>query len=240
MWETVKDVYTWIEQIISGVSGKQTAMEDVAVGKQTRVEVSKKQTAAEDIVVGKQTRAEVSRKQTVAEDVAIQKQTAVEDVAVGKRLQGDEAIGKDVTASSGGATKGDMRKKLREGEKTEDGNDLEYEVLDSLEDFDWDLAYRKDPVFRTTYQRVMESGPSNGFEVQVDGTLRFKTSTGPKICIPARLLREVLHIANDTLGYMGYRKTYDHITQNYYRPRLATYVEKYVNGCLECSINKTL
>ena len=34
-----------------------------------------------------------------------------------------------------------MRKKSREGEKTEDGNNLEYKILDSLEDFNWDLAY---------------------------------------------------------------------------------------------------
>ena len=39
---------------------------------------------------------------------------------------------------------------------------------------------------------------------------------------------------------MGYRKTFDRITQNYYRPRLATYVARYIAGCLKCSVNKTL
>ena len=39
---------------------------------------------------------------------------------------------------------------------------------------------------------------------------------------------------------MGYKKTYDRITQKYYHPGLSAYVEGYVFGCPKCSINKVL
>ena len=89
--------------------------------------------------------------------------------------------------------------------------------MKSMEEPDWDAAYRKDPVFRTIYTKVM-TGSTDGFTVQVDGTMTFDTTTGTKICIPAALLHEVLHIAHDTLGHMGYTKTYSRITQHYHRP----------------------
>ena len=124
--------------------------------------------------------------------------------------------------------------------KKKDSVGIEYAILENAGDFNWDTAYRKDPVFRSIYKRISMSGvPHEGYEIWPDGTMSFETSKGPHACILAALLREVLHIAHDSLGHMGYKKTYSHITSSFYRPRLSTYVEQYISGCPKCSVNKT-
>jgi len=95
-------------------------------------------------------------------------------------------------------------------------------------------------VFRSIYKWILISGTlHDGYEIRPDGTMSFDTIKEPKTCIPAALLREVLHITHDSLGHMGYRKTYNRITSNFYRPRLSAYVEQYVSRYPKCCVNKT-
>ena len=128
-----------------------------------------------------------------------------------------------------------LRRDGTENVGSEEG--LEYKVMNDIGDLNWDEAYRKDPVLQSIYKKVLETGPCDECEV-TDGLLTFNAMTGTKTCIPSALMREVLHIAHDSLGQMGYKKTYDRIAERYYRPKLSAYVEKYVSSCSKCSINK--
>ena len=123
------------------------------------------------------------------------------------------------------------------GEKAEDQN-WEATVMDNIDDFSWDCAYIQDPIFQTTYKKIVAGGEVDGFKMHKNRMLTFETSTGEKVCIPANLLREVIHVAHDILEHIGYKKTYNRIAQKYYRPGMSKQVEQYVFGCPKCSINK--
>jgi len=122
----------------------------------------------------------------------------------------------------------------------ESGRDMEYAILENAGDFSWDIAYRKDPVFRSIYKRISISwAPHDAYEIWADGTMSFVTAKGPRTCIPAALLREVLHITHDSLWHRGNKKMYSWITSSFYRPRLSTYVTQYVSRCSKYCVNKT-
>src|SRR5258705_10772043 len=115
---------------------------------------------------------------------------------------------------------------------------VEYKLLQTMEEFDWDGAYKRDPVFQKIYKKCsMNNEDPDGYSIS-GSLLQFTTSKGIRTCIPTTLLREVLHIAHDTLGHGGYTKTYDRIPANYYRPKLAAYIEDYVARCPKCTVNK--
>src|SRR5258706_18683 len=119
------------------------------------------------------------------------------------------------------------------------GLPVEYKLLETIEEFDWDGAYKRDPVFQKIDKKCSTNNEDHdGYSIS-GSLLQFTTSKGIRTCIPTTLLREVLHIAHDTLGHGGYKKTYDRITANYYRPKLAAYVEDYVARCPKCAVNKT-
>ena len=105
-----------------------------------------------------------------------------------------------------------------EGDGERVAEELEFAFLDGIGDFNWRDAYRKDVMFRSTYDKVVSAGggPVDGFAVEEDGTLVYDTANGPSVCIPAALLREALHVAHDSLGHLGYRKTYLRLAARFY------------------------
>ena len=83
--------------------------------------------------------------------------------------------------------------------------------MDNIYDFSWDQAYLDDLTFQTTYKKVAAGGEIEGFKIKENGILISNTFGEERICIPAKLMRKVLHVAYDALGHMGYKKTYDKI-----------------------------
>jgi len=84
----------------------------------------------------------------------------------------------------------------------------------------------------------MAGEPLDGFVLDEDGTLLYDTINSWRICIPTALLREAPHVAHDSLGHLGYKKTYLRLVTRFYRLRLATTVENYVRNCPKSTINK--
>ena len=171
------------------------------------------------------------------------------EIEDGKRVEMEDKERKEVEIENRkkAEKESEERKAAEDGSKKDEmkggSEDEAWEamVMDNMQDFSWDQAYHCDPVFRMIYKKVTTSGTTDGFKMLEGGMLTFSSSGGSKkICIPKTLLREVLHIAYDTLpGHMGYKKTYDRIAQKYYRPGLSKHVEQYVFKCPKCSINKT-
>lgn len=86
---------------------------------------------------------------------------------------------------------------------------LEFAFQDSIGDFNWRDAYHKDATFRMIYGKMEMAGePLDGFVIDEDRMLLYDTINGQRICIPAALLREALHVAHDLLGHLGYKKIY--------------------------------
>lgn len=118
---------------------------------------------------------------------------------------------------------------------------VEYKLLSNLEDFNWDEGYRQDPAFRSAYGKALDNAsltPIDGYLLK-SNRLLYNTTNGYKICILILLLQEVVYIAHNVMGHMGYKKTYARITEQFYCPKLAQYVEEYVGKCPKCIINKT-
>lgn len=61
-------------------------------------------------------------------------------------------------------------------------------MIDNMDDFSWDCIYIQDPIFWITYKKIVASRKVDGFKIQENGMLTFKTSTGEKVYIPANLL----------------------------------------------------
>ena len=70
----------------------------------------------------------------------------------------------------------------------EDHEALEYKVLVSMDDFNWAKAYRRDPVFRSIYNKLRTSSVSeeDGYSLK-DDLLMYKTLKG---------IWKTLHIAH--------------------------------------------
>jgi hypothetical protein len=112
----------------------------------------------------------------------------------------------------------------------------------------WNTAYESDSTFRSIYKklRVQQQVPgdipmasTHGFSLHRDGTMRYRTLYGERICLPQSMLEDCLKLSHDALGHFGTDKTYDRITETYYRPGLSTIVDSYVKHCSQCIVNKT-
>jgi hypothetical protein len=77
------------------------------------------------------------------------------------------------------------------------------------------------------------------FYLHVDGSLRFRGSSGDRVCLPASSVKDALYVAHDALGHFGFEKTYDRVAATYYRPGLSSLVKQYVQFCPKCLRNKT-
>jgi hypothetical protein len=114
--------------------------------------------------------------------------------------------------------------------------------------FSWHDAYLSDPAFRSVYQklRLQQAVPdtlpmasTHNFTIGTDGSMRYRTTHGERICLPKAMLDDCLKLSHDSLGHFGTDKTYDRITESYYRPGLSSIVESYVKHCPQCIVNKT-
>jgi hypothetical protein len=112
-------------------------------------------------------------------------------------------------------------------------------------EFDWNAAYSADKVFRAVYARLRDkpqdaSDPEDpNFFLHADGLMRFHSSTGDRVCLPASSVKDTLYVAHDALGHFGFEKTYDRVAATYYRPGLSSLVKQYVQFCPQCLKNKT-
>jgi hypothetical protein len=120
-------------------------------------------------------------------------------------------------------------------------DDVERPTACALEGMDWKKAYLEDQAFRTAYSPLSESDEKDdpNYRLDVDGSLRFRSSMGAKVSLPAAMLRSSLEIAYDALGHFGFEKTYDRLNLTYYRPGLSTAVKQYIQYCPLCFKNKT-
>lgn len=116
----------------------------------------------------------------------------------------------------------------------------------------WRSDYIADPIFRQRYRKLQtdpnesggqhhsnSGGEKEGFSIHEDGTLRFLTILGERICLPASRISETLKLSHDVLGHFGTAKTYERISSVYYRPGLSSIVASYVRHCPKCITNKT-
>jgi hypothetical protein len=112
----------------------------------------------------------------------------------------------------------------------------------------WESAYESDSAFRSTYKklRLQQQVPGDipmastlGFSLHADGSMRYRTLHGERVCLPQNMLEDCLRLSHDALGHFGTDKTYDRITETYYRPGLSTIVDTYVKHCRQCIVNKT-
>jgi hypothetical protein len=134
-------------------------------------------------------------------------------------------------------------------------DDSEPAVSDVMEGaFDWDAAYGDDKAFRPIHARLKTrrrdapdpvdpeetadcSDPN--FYLHPDGSMRFRGSSGERVCLPASMVKETLYVAHDVLGQFGFEKTYDRVASTYYRPGLSSSVKQYIQYCPKCLKNKT-
>jgi hypothetical protein len=114
--------------------------------------------------------------------------------------------------------------------------------------FSWNDAYLSDPTFRSVYQKLklqqavpdtLPMASTHNFTIGTDGSMRYRTTHGERICLPKVMLDDCLKLSHDSLGHFGTDKTYDRITETYYRPGLSSIVESYVKHCPQCIVNKT-
>jgi len=63
-----------------------------------------------------------------------------------------------------------------------------------------------------------------------------------RIYVPdsATLREEIVtkHHGSELAGHLGYTKTHELITRNYWRPRMLEDVKRYIAGCEKCQANK--
>jgi hypothetical protein len=77
------------------------------------------------------------------------------------------------------------------------------------------------------------------FSLLPDGSMRFDGSSGPRVCLPASMVKDTLYVAHDVLEHFGFEKTYDRVASTYYRPGLSSSVKLYIQYCPKCLKNKT-
>jgi hypothetical protein len=119
-------------------------------------------------------------------------------------------------------------------------------------EFNWATAYSEDKVFRSIYARLTakqldtdSEDPKDAdaedpnFSLHPDGSMRFNGSSGPRVCLPASMVKDTLYVAHDVLGHFGFEKTYDRVAGTYYRPGLSSSVKLYIQYCPKCLKNKT-
>jgi transposase InsO family protein len=135
---------------------------------------------------------------------------------------------------------------------SDDEVDVEPAVTHAMDAaFDWDAAYADDKAFRSVYARLKAKAespdPTNlsdpaadpNFHLHGDGSMRFRGSSGDRVCLPATSVKDALYVAHDALGHFGFEKTYDRVAATYYRPGLSSLVKQYVQFCPKCLKNKT-
>lgn len=84
---------------------------------------------------------------------------------------------------------------------------------------------------RSAY-RISKSSGLLYYEDQMDNRLR--------LCIPRKLLKEVLQLAHDSEAHYGINKTYGRLLSSFFAPSLLRKVRQYISHCPKCMINKTL
>jgi hypothetical protein len=115
------------------------------------------------------------------------------------------------------------------------GDDVEPAVTHAMETaFDWEAAYANDKVFRSAYARLKstdsEAPEDPNFHLHEDGSMRFRGSSGDRVCLPASSVKDALYVAHDALGHFGFEKTYDRVATTYYRPGRSSLVKQYVSS----------
>jgi hypothetical protein len=119
-------------------------------------------------------------------------------------------------------------------------DDTELPVACALEGMNWDAAYLEDKAFQTAYKRLKNSTEEDpNYRLDDDGSLRYRSTTGEKVCLPAGMVKAALQVAHDALGHFGFEKTYERLSSTYYRPGLSTAVKQYIQYCPLCLKNKT-
>lgn len=108
----------------------------------------------------------------------------------------------------------------------------------------WKEEYLADPTFRKMYTKLTGT-PGNAaetdekFSISDDGSMRYQTVRGQRICLPSSPIADILRVSHDVLGHFGIEKTYDRIVSTYYRPGLSEIVTSYIRHCPACIKNKT-
>jgi hypothetical protein len=74
-----------------------------------------------------------------------------------------------------------------------------------------------------------------------DDLLYFRdTANGrEKLCVPARLEKEVFRLAHDLQHHVGFHRAYERIAPNIYIRQLAKRLRTYIEHCPECQVNQT-
>jgi hypothetical protein len=131
----------------------------------------------------------------------------------------------------------------KEDYETATDDDVETAVTHAMEAaFDWDAAYAGDKAFPSIYARLKSTdseAPDPNFHLHEDGSMRFRGSSGDRVCLLASSVKDALYEAHDVLGHFGFEKTYDRVAATYYRPGLSSLVKQYVQFCPKCLKNKT-
>jgi hypothetical protein len=114
----------------------------------------------------------------------------------------------------------------------------------AMDGMDWSATYMEDKAFQSMFKQLKESPAESAVEdpnycLDEDGSLRFRSTSGEKVCLPAAMLKTALQVAHDALGHFGFEKTYDRLSSTYYRPGLSTAVKQYVQYGPLCIKNKT-
>jgi hypothetical protein len=126
--------------------------------------------------------------------------------------------------------------------KDDDSEPATMHVIDT--EFHWATAYSEDKVFCAIYAWLTAKQPDAesedpNFSLHPDSSMRFNGSFGPRVCLPARMVKDTLYVAHDVLGHFGFEKTYDRVADTYYQPGLGSSVRQYIQYCPQCLKNKT-
>lgn len=71
-----------------------------------------------------------------------------------------------------------------------------------------------------------------------DGRIYRITAGGIQWVVPHGMRHQVVRMAHDELGHFSTHKTLVKICENYWFPRMKSYVEKYIACCIPCLFNK--
>ena len=76
---------------------------------------------------------------------------------------------------------------------------------------------------------LLEEENDTEYEI-VDEILRWKN----KICLPETLVKEVFSDCHDKMGHFGFEKSYERVTNQWFKPGLAKALEDYIASCRIC------
>ena len=90
---------------------------------------------------------------------------------------------------------------------------------------------------------TLESGPQatyQSYRLDIDSQLLYmlERSAPDRLCIPEKLVRQILEYGHDHHAHGGIHRTYDRLRSSVYFPKMRKVIQSYIEGCPACQLSK--